>query len=52
MHGALSTEKLELHAIQLWGGIRGNLTVIEPENQTSCNRGVSDLYENQVKDSY
>ena len=25
MHGALSTQKLELHAIQLWGCIRGNL---------------------------
>ena len=28
------------------------LTVIEPENQTSWNRGVSDLTENQVKDCY
>ena len=36
----------------LWYEQPDILTVIEPENQTSWNRGVSDLTENQVKDCY
>ena len=35
-----------------YGNRAALLTVIEPENQTSWNRGVPDFYENLVKDSY